>query len=272
MKLSGQNLNKFTRTVLDFYHKEGRRHLPWRTTKNPFRIFVSEVMLQQTQVDRVIPYYKDFLKRFSTPNTLAEASLGDVLRVWSGLGYNRRAKMMHQAAQVVRREYAGRMPRSYEELLALPGVGDYTAKAVRVFAYNEPEFMIETNIRAVFLHHFFPNVEAVEDTDIMEYMARVGIPDEPRIWYAALMDYGSYLKKSHINPSRKSKRHITQKPFKGSSREVRGALIRAVSEHPQTQKELHTLPFNKEKIDVQIAALCDEGMLVYYRRRYGLPE
>lgn len=270
MKKSAKQ-REFQATVLDFYHKEGRSYLPWRATKNPYRILVSEVMLQQTQVDRVIPYYKNFLKQFSTIEKLAAAPLGDVLRVWSGLGYNRRAKMVHQAAQVVCREHAGRMPRSYEDLLTLPGVGDYTAKAVRVFAYNEPEIMIETNIRAVFLHHFFPNNDAVSDAEIKACMEQFGIPDQPRVWYAALMDYGSFLKRQYINPSRKSKHHTKQKPFKCSNREVRGALIRAVSEQPHTKKELYALPFPKEKIDEQTNALCKEGIVEYKKSRYGLP-
>ncbi len=264
---------EFQKTVLTFYRKEGRHTLPWRTTKNPYRILVSEVMLQQTQVERVIPYYKAFLKKFPTIQALAEASLGDVLRVWQGLGYNRRAKMLHEAVKTTMINHSGRMPREYDALVALSGVGEYTARAIRVFAYNKPEVMIETNIRAVFLHHFFTKKENISDKEIVSYMIQSGIPKntEPRAWYASLMDYGSYLKKTHPNPSRKSTHHIKQKSFKGSDREIRGALLRAVSDNPQTILQLQKLPFEKERTKTQVNALLKEGLLEKKGRWYRLP-
>jgi A/G-specific adenine glycosylase len=214
-------------------------------------------MLQQTQVDRVIPFYTAFLKKFPTIKKLAYAPRKDVLRMWQGLGYNRRAKMLHDTAHIVCTHHNGRLPKSYEQLIALPGVGDYTAKAIRTFAYNEPEVMIETNIRAVFLHHFFPDEERVPDTQLLPYIADALKTEDPRVWYAALMDYGTHLKKHYVNPSRKSKHHTRQKPFKGSDREIRGAILRAVLRG----EKVATLPFEKKRIRAQYAALKKEGLL-----------
>ena len=145
----------FRKIVLCHYKKHGRHHLPWRKTKNPYRILVSEIMLQQTPVDRVLPKYQEFLKQFPSIKKLAAASLGDVLRAWQGLGYNRRAKYLHQCAAVIIYDNGGIWPRTVNELQALPGIGPYTAGAVMAFAYNQPIPIIETNIRTVYLHHFF---------------------------------------------------------------------------------------------------------------------
>lgn len=270
--MAQSKIKKFQSTVVQFYNTEGRHNLPWRKTKNPYKILVSEIMLQQTQVDRVIPYYKKFLKVFPTVRSLSNASLGEVLKVWQGLGYNRRAKMLHNAALSVVTNHNGKMPKNYKKLVALPGVGDYTAKAVRVFAYNEKEFLIETNVRSVYIHHFFQNQEQVSDKEIFillekTYPSKV----EPRVWYAALMDYGSYLKRTALNPSRKSKHHIKQKPFKGSNREVRGAIIRALSKGSQTLTELQKLPFTQTTLKDQISVLEKEGLVVYERDFYRLP-
>lgn len=214
-------------------------------------------MLQQTQVDRVIPYYRAFLKKFPNVRALAAAPFGSVLAAWQGLGYNRRAKMLHSAAQAIVRGHAGRVPRAYSELLSLPGVGDYTAKAVRVFAHNEPEVMIETNIQAVFIHHFFRGKTGVKDSEIESRILEALDTKNPREWYAALMDYGAHLKRTVPNPSRASARHTVQKSFKGSDREIRGAIVRAVLRGD----DIAALPFPKARIKKQRAALKREGIL-----------
>src|SRR3989338_7324816 len=143
-------MKDFRSTVWKYWKEHGRHDLPWRLTHDPYRILVSEVMLQQTQVPRVIEKYKEFLKKFPTVRALAKASLSDVLKVWSGLGYNRRGKYLHDAAKEI--VAVGNI----REALAssLPGVGPYTRAAVRVFAFNEPDILIETNIRAAYIHHF----------------------------------------------------------------------------------------------------------------------
>lgn len=211
-----RSLNSLKRVVLSHYKKHARNHLPWRKTHDPYKILVSEMMLQQTQVDRVIPKYEAFIARFPTAKKLASATLAEVLLLWQGLGYNRRAKYLWEAAKQW----------GETELEELPGVGPYTANAVRVFAYNEPRVLIETNIRAVYIHFLFPNRALVRDSELLPHI-RVPKGVEPREWYAALMDYGSYLKKTVPNPSRKSRHHVRQKKFVGSDRQIRGAILRA---------------------------------------------
>lgn len=222
----------FRSEVLTYWKRSGRDHLPWRKTRDPWRILVSEMMLQQTQVDRVIPFYERFVARFPKPGACAEAPLSEVLRLWNGLGYNRRAKYLHDAARrwpVL--SSRGRAEIAYDGLRKLPGVGDYTAKAIRVFAWNQPEVLIETNVRAVFIHHFFPRCREVHDARILPLVSAslTMLPRGlgPREWYAALMDYGTFLKATRPNPSRRSKHHVRQPKFEGSLRQVRGAILRA---------------------------------------------
>ncbi len=226
-------------------------------------------MLQQTQVDRVVSYYRAFLKEFPTPRSLARSPLADVLRSWQGLGYNRRAKMLHDAAKVILSRHAGRVPRSYDELIELPGIGEYTAKAIRVFAFNDPEVLIETNVRTVFLHHFFPKKKKVEDAKLFPYMEIALDREHPRQWYSALMDYGTHLKKTLPNPSRRSAHHTKQKPFKGSDRQIRGAILRALSSRRQ---KITALPFPTDRLAVQIQKLLREGLIVRRGRRFFLPD
>src|SRR3990167_45987 len=160
--INSKKISEFRRTVWKYYNENGRHDLPWRKTKDPYRILVSEVMLQQTQVARVLEKYKQFLKRFPTVRALAKASLADVLKIWSGLGYNRRGKYLHDAAKVI-----VRVGNIKKELTGpLPGVGPYTKAAVLTFAFNQPEVLIETNIRAAYIHHFYASVlqkTAIED-------------------------------------------------------------------------------------------------------------
>lgn len=229
----------FRRKVLMHYRKRGRHELTWRHAKDPYKIFVSEVMLQQTQVPRVIGKYEEFLHEFPTIRKLAAAPLLKVLRIWSGLGYNRRARFLHEAAKIIRDEYDGEVPREHKKLMALPGIGAYTASAIRTFAFNELDVFIETNIRAAFIHHFFSDslfshgrrnirTKYVTDAEILPIAKRAMDGQEPREWHWALMDYGTHLKKVHSNPTRRSAHYIRQTAFRGSMREARGAIIRAL--------------------------------------------
>lgn len=262
----------FVRTVRAHYRKHGRHALPWRLTTHPYPILVSEVMLQQTQVDRVIPKYTSFLKRFPTMQALAQAPLGDVLREWQGLGYNRRAKMLHQCAHMVVSAHKGRLPRTSAELNALPGIGAYTAGAVSAFAYGKPEVFIETNIRSVFIHHFFSDGTDVSDADIRLFVERTLDRSDPRAWYYALMDYGAHIKRVYGNPNSRSKHYTQQAAFKGSDRQIRGALVRTVGAVPMTRKKLHqTLSFESDRIDAQLEKLLAEGLITKIRQRYMLP-
>ena len=179
---------EFQAFVLDWYAKCGRHDLPWRQDHDPYKILVSELMLQQTQVSRVVPKYQAFIMQYPTVKKLAKASLGDVLRLWQGLGYNRRAKFLLQCAQSVSGEYKGVFPTTYDEILKLPGIGPYTAAAICAFAYNQPVALIETNVRQVYIHHFFKRAEQVTDTQILEKVRRTLPTTQSRQWYAALMD------------------------------------------------------------------------------------
>ncbi len=251
----------FRRVVQKHFAQQGR-DLPWRKTTDPYKILVSEIMLQQTQVERVIPKYKEFLKQFPTVRKLARATLGDVLRVWSGLGYNRRAKMLWECAKEVVGTRRGIFPKTYEELKKLRGVGPYTAGAVSAFAYNQPVVMIETNIRSVYLHHFFKDREGIHDKDLLPLIEATLDRENPRLWYNMLMDYGSHLKAMHGNPNRKSKHHTKQKPFKGSNRELRGAILRALGDTSSTIGMLEKrIEYDRARIEIQLKKLAHEGMV-----------
>ena len=263
---------QFVETVWEYYRRHGRLRLPWRRTKNPYRIFVSEIMLQQTQVERVLPKYTAFLKTFPTLTSLASASLGDVLRAWQGLGYNRRAKMLHTCAQTVVHTYGGKFPCTQSELMKLPGIGHYTAGAVMAFAFGESVSIIETNIRTVYIHHFFHDDTDVLDADIQKIIERTLDTTNPREWYYALMDYGAFLKKKIGNQNARSKHYTKQSTFKNSDRQIRGAILRLLSERTYTRKKMHeTLPFEIDRIDAQSERLVEEGMIVYMRKKYTLP-
>ncbi len=232
--LSPRAVASFRKTVWVHYKKHGRA-LPWRppelallpdgAAREPYAVLVSEIMLQQTQVDRVIPKYKLFMGRFPSVYALARAPLRDVLEVWSGLGYNRRAKFLHELAKTVVKKYRGHIPQDEKDLRTLPGIGAATAASFAAFAFNHPAIFIETNIRSVFIHHFFKNRNAVRDKDIIPLVRQTVDVANPREWYYALMDYGVMLKETHPNPSRKSAHHAKQSPFKGSRREIRGKIL-----------------------------------------------
>lgn len=219
----------FQRTVWNHWKKEGRHNLPWRKTEDPYKILVSEVMLQQTQVPRVLPKYKEFLREFPTVKALAKSDLSTVLRIWSGLGYNRRGKFLHDAAKEIVTKYDGRVPRFYSELVELPGIGDYTAKAVCVFAFNQPHVLIETNIRTAYIHHFCQGRTSVSDIEVLEIAKRVAMRQDSREWHSALMDYGAHLKASGVRLNTRSKHYTKQSRFEGSLRQVRGAILKAMT-------------------------------------------
>lgn len=265
---------EFSNSVWKYWKEHGRHDLPWRKTTDPYKILVSEVMLQQTQVERVIPYYKAFLKRFPTVQSLAEAPLRDVLTLWQGLGYNRRAKMLHQAAKAVVEEYGGTFPKTAVELEKLPGIGPYTAGAVTAFAYNHDGIFIETNIRTVITHHFFSDQETVLDSDVRAVLEKMHPAGQARDWYAALMDYGAHLKRSGVRINARAKGYTKQSRFAGSPREVRGAILRLLAGGPATRAQLYKLfdTARKPQIMEQLEKLQAEGMIARNGTRYSLAD
>lgn len=204
------------------------RDLPWRGIDDPYAVLVSEVMLQQTQVARVLNYWERFLKLFPTLDALASAETSLVLEAWQGLGYNRRALALKRCAELCASTYQGTLPYSYEELLALPGIGKATAGGVLAFAHQKPVLYLETNVRTVFLHEFFSGEEAVDDRRIEPLVERTCSKENPRGWYYALLDYGAYLKSILPNPSRRSRHHVQQSKFEGSRRQKRAEIVRLV--------------------------------------------
>jgi len=213
--------------VLELYAREGRI-LPWRSTREPWSILVSEVMLQQTQVARVEPKYLAFLRGFPSAAALAAAPLEDVYAAWKGLGYNSRALRLRETARICNELHGGLPPRTERELLALPGIGRYTARAVLAFAYDIPSAFLETNIRAALLFHFFPGRERVSDRELEAAAVAVLDREDPRTWYYALMDYGAFIKRREPNPARRAAAYARQGRFEGSLRQARGAVLRAL--------------------------------------------
>jgi A/G-specific adenine glycosylase len=228
-------LAAFTAEVWE-YHRQNRRDLPWRRTHDPYEILVSEFMLQQTQVARVLEKYPAFLADFPTG-----AETGAVLSAWSGLGYNRRALALHRAAQAMVAGHGGRVPSGLAELLRLPGVGAATAAAVSAFAFGRAEPFIETNIRAAYIHFFFSGVDGVADADILPLVTATMDHRDPREWFYALMDYGVWVKKTHKNPSRRSKHHAVQSPFAGSRRETRAQVLQVLLAASPSPKRVETV-------------------------------
>lgn len=235
---SSTKVAAFRRAVWNYYKKNGRHDLPWRKTRDPYRILVSEVMLQQTQVPRVIEKYKEFVAAFPTIRALARARLGAVLKVWSGLGYNRRGKYLHDAAKQLVLFSRGRVCIASDELRKLPGIGPYTAAAIRVFAFNEPDILIETNIRAALIHHFsqiWTRRVHISDAELFPYAAAAARGQDPREWHSALMDYGAHLKRSGVRNNSRSAHYAKQSKFEGSVRQIRGLILRQLSRKPSRQ-------------------------------------
>ena len=238
------------RAFVESVAKKGRklyRDLPWRRTYDPYAIWISEVMLQQTQVSRVDGRWQRWLEHFPTVDALAAAAPSDVLEEWQGLGYNRRALSVHRAAQAIS-EAGGVFPQDPKELVKLPGIGPATAAGIRAFAFNLHGVYLETNVRTVFLHELYPQAEGVPDAELIPLVeltcpASVSIAADtatanavtaeltPRSWYYALLDYGAYLKKTIPNPSRRSKSHVKQSRFEGSHRQKRAELLRVLLAH-----------------------------------------
>ena len=239
------------RVFVEFVAKKGRelyRDLPWRRTYDPYAIWISEVMLQQTQVSRVDGRWQRWLERFPTVDALAAAAPSDVLEEWQGLGYNRRALSVHRAAQAIS-EAGGVFPQDPKELVKLPGIGPATAAGICAFAFNLHGVYLETNVRTVFLHELYPQAEGVPDSELVpliELTCPASVEDAgnadgaandatteltPRSWYYALLDYGAYLKKTIPNPSRRSKSHVKQSRFEGSHRQKRAELLRVLLAH-----------------------------------------
>ncbi|MCC7568957.1 MAG: A/G-specific adenine glycosylase [Candidatus Methanofastidiosa archaeon] len=256
------SLQKFRERVWSAY-RESYRDLPWRRTDDPYAILVSEVMLQQTQVHRVIVPYERFLSAYPTVSALAKASPRDVVALWQGLGYNRRALWLREAARRIVTDHGGIVPADVETLLTLPGIGPYTAAAVCAIAFGQVVPVLDTNIRAVYLHEWFPQREKIRDSELIPLLVETFDRERPREWVYALMDYGATLKRQGPNPSRRSAHHVRQQAFEGSRRQRRGKVIRLLlaCESATAQEVAASCGMKDAEAEALLIDLAAEGFL-----------
>ena len=259
---NGPHAYKRFRSIIYHYYFTHQRAFSWRENITPYRIFISEIMLQQTQTSRVQPKFDAFLAAFPDFTSLAGASFTEVLRLWKGLGYNRRARFLKEAAEIVCDQFSSVLPKDPQTLLTLPGIGPATAASIAVFAFNEPHVFIETNIRTVFLHFFFHADTGVDDKEIKLLVEQTLDRDRPRDWYYALMDYGVMLKKSVGNLNRKSRHYTKQSQFQGSDRQLRGQILQVLLDQKEIGLEdlVHTLNESTKRVERIIHSLCTDGL------------
>jgi A/G-specific adenine glycosylase len=271
---SPDTIRTFRQQVYRYFRLHGRSSLPWRTTYAPYHILVAEIMLQQTQVDRVISKFSAFIDRFPAIDSLAAAQLDAVLEMWQGLGYNRRAVALREAAKSIVQDFNGIIPKSPEHLCRLPGIGPATAASIAAFAYNQPTVFLETNIRTVFIHHFFTDHDVIDDAALLPLAKAALDQRNPRKWYSALMDYGTMLKKTVGNLSRNSATYKKQSPFIGSRRQLRGALLRwLIAKHEGSVTEIaQELVQEKTSIAALLEKLAEEGLLKKDGQRYRIAQ
>ncbi len=269
--LSPSRVRSFRKKVLGHYQRSGR-DLPWRRRATPYRVLVSEIMLQQTQVDRVIEKYKEFLDAFPDFSSLAQASTSTLLGIWSGMGYNRRALALRALAQAVVSVHRGNLPSDPARLMELPGIGPYTAGAVVAFAFNKPVVFMDTNIRRVFIHEFFKDRQGIRDEEIIPLLERTLPRDDARTWYNALMDYGTMLKREHGNTNVRSAHYTRQSPFEDSNRQVRGAILKLLVAHQALTpgQIVRSTGMDPVRIAQNLARLAAEGFIVHRRGRYRI--
>lgn len=243
--------------------RELYRDMPWRQDTRPYYVLVSELMLQQTQVDRVVPKFHDFTTIFPDENTLSRASLSDVLREWQGLGYNRRAKYLHDAAKYIVNEQHNVWPMTLQELQKLPGVGPNTAGAIMAYVYNSPAIFIETNIRTVYFHHFFEADMTVTDQQLRTKLEETIDREHPREFYWALMDYGAWLKRQGLGKIDRSKHYKKQSPLEGSVRQVRGRIVAALTHEDMTIQALAEKVGHDHRFGAALGGLVQDGLVTH---------
>ena len=261
MRLTQARIRKFQTMILTWW-KTHRRDLPWRKTHDPYKILVSEIMLQQTQVSRGLPKYIEFLEVFPTVEKLAGAKTSSVLRIWKGMGYNRRALYLQNTAKKVVLDYNGIFPNTEQQLTTLSGVGKYTARAIMVFAFAIDIAVVDTNIRQIITHFFFDDAPQPEKS-IQEVADQLMPKGKAWEWHQALMDYGA------IALERNEKRSIKKKskPFKETNRYFRGRLLDLVYEKQWKEADLMSemvKKFGKDKefMEEIINGMSKDGLIV----------
>lgn len=265
--MTSKQIAKFQKEILTYYQTH-KRKMPWRDISNPYKIFVSEMMLQQTQVERVRIKYEEFIKKFPTIKSVAQAEKKEILKTWQGLGYNRRALFIKKTCEEIISKHKGIFPKDFATLQTLPGIGPSTAGALCAFAYNQPIFFIETNIRAVILHFFFKNKEKVSDKEVLEVLKKV-TPNTTtsRDWYYALYDYGTFLKKrlgkNKTKLHKKSKHYTKQSKFEGSFRQKRAQVLKLKLSNPDISdiEILNKLTLSPQELEDVFISLDKDGLI-----------
>lgn len=271
--MNAREVEGFRRTVLEFYATNGRHNLPWRQLSSDrsqrfYEVWVSEMMLQQTGVGRVIEKYGEWMSAFPDLSSVANARLGEIIRRWQGLGYNRRAGFVHQTANELTK--AETLPVGNEDLVRLPGVGANTAAAILCYTDNSRQTFIETNIRTVYIHHFFKDEDKVTDAQIKESVEAALPRENFREWYWALMDYGSFLKKSGDSQLKKAAGHKPQSKFEGSLRQIRGKVLKNLSIRDADMSTLRK-EIADDRLEQVLGDLIGEGLITLDATTYRLP-
>jgi A/G-specific adenine glycosylase len=262
----------FRAVILDYY-LANKRSFAWRENITPYHVTVSEIMLQQTQTYRVAGKFEAFIAAFPDFASLAAATTSEVIRLWKGLGYNRRALALQKIAQLVTTEHDGILPDKIATLETFPSIGKATARSIITYAYNRPTTFIETNVRAVFIYFFFAGKTMITDAMLDPLVAAAVDQANPREWYYALMDYGVMLKKTVGNTSRMSAHHAKQSRFEGSDRQVRGMILQALLDQPGiVPDDLPAILGKKpERVATILKTLCKEGFIISRGNKIYLP-
>lgn len=263
-------IKEFNSTLFSFYKKH-KRSLKWREDIDPYHVVLTEIMLQQTQVPRVQVKFQEFITAFPDFESLARSSMVDLLRAWQGMGYNRRAKYLKEIAITIIEKYNGIVPQDPDLLDEMPGIGYATARSIVTYIYNQPELFIETNVRRVFLHHFFQDATNVSDMEILPLLEQALDKENPREWYYAVMDYGTWLGKNTENANRRSKHYTKQSKFEGSKRQVRGGILKELVKGERDKEELCSiLGFEETRVYEVLRELENEGFVMEKRGRYKI--
>ena len=267
-RISQEEILRFQQKIFSFY-QQNKRSLPWRETTDPYKILLSELMLQQTQVSRVVSYYEQWIARWPTLEALASASRAEVLKAWMGLGYNTRAVHLHKAAQKIVAEYEGDVNAAMKQYTEVPGVGRYTAHAVQIFSTNADLVTVDTNIRRIFIAEFHLP-EDLSAQELWKIAAQCLPRGRSREWHNALMDYGALqqtAKKTGIRPVSQ------QSSFEGSDRQIRAAVLRFLLSGPSSFEIIHqTLGGEQMRLRKILDKMVDEELLVQQDKRYQVRE
>jgi A/G-specific adenine glycosylase len=266
--IPAEKIRRFQKKIFSFYEKN-KRDLPWRKTADPYKILLSEFMLQQTQVTRVVFYYNKWLRKWPTIHALASASLPEVLEMWMGMGYNTRAVNLHRTARKIIADFHGDVLQAMKQYKELPGIGRYTSQAVQIFSTNADLVTVDTNIRRILISEF--SLPSKMPDKLLWSMAEQCLPlGKSRDWHNALMDYGSLhltAKKTGIKPKTR------QTHFEGSNRQIRAKILRCLLQKTMSLSELEkTIKIEQKRLRPILEKMMDENIIIKRNATYQLKE